>query len=54
VDDNQVVETKARKKPINGSYNIRGVSSVLLLAFAAGDDFLHIKVTDAPDGEVLD
>ncbi len=53
-DDGQVVEAKSRKKSLNGSYKLRGVSSVLLLAFASGDDFLHIKITEAPDTGVLD
>jgi len=53
-DDNQVVETKSRKKSINGSYKIRGVSAVLLGAFADGNDFLHIKVCLAEETEVLD
>jgi len=54
VDDNQVMETKSRKRSLNGSYKIRGVSSVLLIAFASGDDFLHIKVSEAHETEVLD
>lgn len=54
VDDTQVVETKSRKKALNGSYKIRGVSSTLLLAFASGTDFLHIKVDEAAVTEVLD
>lgn len=54
VDDGQVVETKSRNKSLNGSYKIRSVSSILLLAFALGNDFLHIKVTEAPVTEVLD
>jgi len=54
VDDSQVVETKSRKKSVNGSYKIRGVASVLLMAFASGDDFLHIRITKAPDTEELD
>lgn len=53
-DDNQVVETKSRKRSINASYKIRGVSTVLLAAFADGNDFLHIKVCLAEDSEVLD
>jgi len=54
VDDAQVVETKSRKKSINGSYQIRGVSSLLLDAFSDGDEFVHIKVSEAPNPEVLD
>ena len=53
-DDRQVVETKGRKRSVNGSYQIRGVSAVLLTAFADGDDFVHVKVVDAPVTEVLD
>ena len=53
-DDNRVVENISRKKPINGSYQIRGASSVILLAFAAGDDFIHIKVTEPTNIGVLD
>lgn len=53
-DDNQVSETKSRKRSINGSYKIRGVSAVLLTAFADGNDFLHIKVCLAEATEVLD
>jgi Holliday junction resolvase RusA-like endonuclease len=53
-DDNQVVETKSRKRSINASYKIRGVSAVLLAAFADGNDFLHIKVCLAEVSEVLD
>lgn len=53
-DDNQVAETKSRKRSINASYKIRGVSAVLLAAFADGNDFIHIKVCLAEDSEVLD
>ena len=53
-DDDQVVDTKSRKRLIDGSFRIRGASAVLLSAFADGDDFLHIKVDEAPDMEALD
>ena len=53
-DDDQVVDTKSRKRLIDGSFRIRGASPVLLSAFADGDDFLHIKVDEAPDMEALD
>lgn len=54
VDDNQVVESKSRKRSINGSYKIRRASSVLLTAFSAGDEFLHIRLTKAEKSEDLD
>jgi Holliday junction resolvase RusA-like endonuclease len=53
-DDDQVVDTKSRKRLINGSFRIRGASAVLLAGFADGDEFLHIKVDNAPDMEALD
>jgi len=54
VDDAQVAETKSRKRAIDGSYRIRGVSACLLAAFSAGDEFLHIRVSEASATEVLD
>lgn len=54
VDDRQVTETKSRKKSIEGSYRIRGVSACLLSAFSAGDEFLHVRVSEASVTEVLD
>lgn len=53
-DDNQVVDTKSRKRLINGSFRIRGASATLLAGFADGDEFLHIKIEAAPDMEALD
>ncbi len=53
-DDAQVIEAKSRKRSIDGSYKIRGASSVLLQAFATGDDFVHIRVIEGPVEEVLD
>ena len=53
-DDAQVIEAKSRKRSIDGSWRIRGVSSVLLQAFATGDDFVHVKVIEGPVEEVLD
>ena len=52
-DDAQVVETKSRKRSIDGSYQIRGASSVLLAAFAESDAFLHVIVCEAEESGVL-
>jgi crossover junction endodeoxyribonuclease RusA len=54
IDDDQVSDVKSRKRSIDGSFRIRGVSALVLEAFGNGDDFLHIKVDEAPDMEVLD
>lgn len=44
-DDEQVSQTSARKRSLEGSYKIRGASGVILTAFAEGDEFLHVKVS---------
>ncbi len=49
VDDAQVVQAHSAKTRIDGSYTIRGASSVLLVAFSNSDPFVHIRVTEAPD-----
>lgn len=54
VDDEQVAETKSRKRPLNGSYQIKGASGVLLQGFAAGVGFLHIRVSNSVHNGVLD
>lgn len=54
VDDAQVSETKSRKRPLNGSYQIKGASGVLLQGFAAGLGFLHIRVSSSAHNGVLD
>jgi len=54
VDDAQVVETKARKRPLDGSYQIKGASGVLLQGFAGGVGFLHIRVEASTHNVVLD
>jgi len=54
VDDDQVSDVKSRKRSIDGSFRIRGVSAVVLEAFGEGDDFLHIKVEESPNMELLD
>jgi Holliday junction resolvase RusA-like endonuclease len=54
VDDAQVAETKSRKRPLNGSYQIKGASGVLLQGFASGVGFLHVRVLGNTHNGVLD
>lgn len=44
IDDNQIADTRSRKRDINGSYRIRSASAVLLQAFSTGTDFIHVKI----------
>jgi len=54
VDDGQVAETKSRKRPLNGSYQIKGASGLLLQGFAVGVGFLHVRVEESVHNGVLD
>lgn len=54
IDDAQVAETKSRKRPLNGSYQIKGASGVLLQGFAAAVGFLHVRVESNVHNGVLD
>ena len=54
VDDAQLAETRSRKRPLNGSYQIMGASGILLQGFSAGLGFLHIRVESNVHNGVLD
>ena len=44
VDDNQIADTRSRKKEINGSYKIRNASFAIVQAFSNGSEFIHVKI----------
>jgi len=44
INDKQIADTRSQKRSLDGSYRIRGASSVLLMGFSEGDEFLHIQV----------
>jgi hypothetical protein len=52
-DDQQITDTYVRKTDINGSFRVRGMSAVLAEGFCRGNEFLHIKVEQAPIHEEL-
>jgi Holliday junction resolvase RusA-like endonuclease len=49
VDDRQITHTNVRKQNLNGRFVIRNMSPVLAAAFCHGEEFLYIRVDDAPD-----
>lgn len=54
VDDAQVTDCITTKRNINGAFRVKGMSSVLAAGFVSGEEFLHIKIEDAPDyGDML-
>jgi len=54
VVDAQVQQTQSRRRSLNGSYQIKGASAVLLQAFSAGRGFLHVRVRENVHDGVLD
>lgn len=54
VDDEQVVDSRSRRKDINGSYKIRNVSAKILEGFSRGNDFIHVKVDRHINNQELD
>jgi len=53
-DDQQISDTRSRKRDINGSYRIRRVSACLLQAFGNGQDFVHVKINPFTTTQELD
>ena len=54
VDDEQVVDSRSRRKDINGSYKIRSVSAKILEGFSRGTDFIHVKIQKYINNQELD
>lgn len=54
VDDAQVVDSRSRRKDINGSYKIRNVSAKILEGFSRGNDFIHVKIQRHTNDQELD
>jgi Holliday junction resolvase RusA-like endonuclease len=54
VDDQQIADTRSRKRDINGSYRVRNVSACLLQAFGNGKDFIHVKINPFTATQELD
>jgi crossover junction endodeoxyribonuclease RusA len=54
VDDYQITDFISRRRNLNGSFRIRGISSALAQGFSSGQEFLYIKISAAPDPKDLD
>ncbi|NJK27784.1 MAG: RusA family crossover junction endodeoxyribonuclease [Coleofasciculaceae cyanobacterium SM2_3_26] len=48
-DDSQITDFISRRRNLNGSFRIRGMSPVLAEGFCKGESFLHVKIEYAPD-----
>jgi crossover junction endodeoxyribonuclease RusA len=49
VDDYQITDFISRRRNLNGSFRIRGISPALAEGFCQGEEFLHIRIEAAPD-----
>lgn len=52
-DDHRVVDSRSRRKDINGSYKIKGASPKVLEGFANGRDFVHVKIELSQNNQEL-
>lgn len=48
-EDSQVADFVSRRRNLNRSFRIRGISQALAEGFCQGKEFVHIRVEDAPD-----
>ena len=44
VDDNQITDCNTRKRKIDGSFKVKGLSRALADGFVMDKDFIHVKV----------
>jgi Holliday junction resolvase RusA-like endonuclease len=49
VDDYQITDFTSRRRNLNGSFRVRGISPALAEGFSKGEEFIHIRVELAPD-----
>ncbi|WP_421656462.1 RusA family crossover junction endodeoxyribonuclease [Leptothermofonsia sp. ETS-13] len=49
VDDYQIADFVSRRRSLNGSFRVKGMSPVLAKGFCSGEEFLHIRIEIAPD-----
>lgn len=47
-DDSQIEHTQSSLIRVDATFQVRGVSKVILSAFADGDEFVYIRVEEAP------
>ncbi|MEM9003459.1 MAG: RusA family crossover junction endodeoxyribonuclease [Cyanobacteria bacterium P01_F01_bin.86] len=44
VDDYQIADLDSRRRNLNGSFRVKGMSPALADGFCKGEEFLHVKV----------
>lgn len=48
-DDNLLVDTRVARRNIDAKYRVRGMPNVLGDAFSRGDEFVYLRIEQAPD-----
>lgn len=48
-EDYQVSDVVSRRRNLNGSFRVKGMSPVLAEGFIQGLEFIHVKLEEAPD-----
>lgn len=49
VDDYQITDFVSRRRSLNSSFRVKGMSPVLADGFCKGEEFLHVRIEIAPD-----
>ena len=49
VDDYQITDFVSRRRNLNASFRVKGMSPALAEGFCKGEEFLHILIEQAPD-----
>lgn len=52
-DDCVITDSYPAKRDLNGNFRVRGMSPVLAEGFCSGNEFIHIKILEAPNQEEL-
>ena len=52
-DDGQIDDNEAHRRSLSGSFRVRGMSPVLAEGFVTGREFVHVRVEERLDPEVL-
>ncbi|NER82922.1 MAG: RusA family crossover junction endodeoxyribonuclease [Leptolyngbya sp. SIO1D8] len=47
--DYQVTDVISRRRNLNGSFRVKGISPILAEGFIQGVEFVHVKIESAPD-----
>lgn len=52
-DDSMITDAISRKRQLGGTFDLSGVSAVLVEGFEYGDEFVYVHIAEAPPQEPL-